>query len=101
MNGDISDYIDLMDTEPLPDELLENKETADIVRMALGQLDEKEQTTLGLVYRRSFGSRDYRTDGTYGKSCAQYSLQGKKFSPRQTRDWRVCDKQEYENETGK
>ncbi len=50
VNGDISEYIDLMDTEPLPDELLEKKETADTVRLALGQLDEKEQMTLRGMY---------------------------------------------------
>jgi RNA polymerase sigma-70 factor (ECF subfamily) len=50
VNGDISSYIGLMDDEPLPDELLENKETADTVRKALAQLGEKEQSVLRAKY---------------------------------------------------
>ncbi len=58
VDGDISAYLDVMDTEPLPDELLENKETADIVRMALGQLEEKEQTTLRAMYIEGLSARE-------------------------------------------
>ncbi|MGA2070093.1 MAG: RNA polymerase sigma factor [Sedimentisphaerales bacterium] len=58
VDGDISDYIDVMDTEPLPDELLENKETADIVRRALGQLDQKEQMTLRAMYIEGLSARE-------------------------------------------
>jgi len=58
VDGNISAYLDVMDTEPLPDELLENKETADIVRMALGQLEEKEQTTLRAMYIEGFSVRE-------------------------------------------
>ncbi|MCJ7728419.1 MAG: sigma-70 family RNA polymerase sigma factor [Sedimentisphaerales bacterium] len=50
VNGDISTYLDLIDTEPLPDELLENKETADIVRTALTQLDGRQQMVLRAKY---------------------------------------------------
>jgi RNA polymerase sigma-70 factor (ECF subfamily) len=50
VNGDISDYIDLIDAEPLPDELLERKETVDIVRTALSQLDDREQSVLRAKY---------------------------------------------------
>lgn len=50
VNGDISAYLDLMDDEPLPDELLESKETADTVRKALAQLEEKEQLVLRAKY---------------------------------------------------
>jgi RNA polymerase sigma-70 factor (ECF subfamily) len=50
LNGDINAYLDLIDAEPLPDELLEKKETADIVRLALTRLEEKEQTVLRAKY---------------------------------------------------
>jgi RNA polymerase sigma-70 factor (ECF subfamily) len=50
IDGDIYTYIELIDTEPLPDELLERKETADIVRTALTQLDEKQQVVLKAKY---------------------------------------------------
>jgi RNA polymerase sigma-70 factor, ECF subfamily len=58
VDGDISAYLDVMDTEPLPDELLENKETADIVRTALGQLEEKEQTALRAMYIDGLSARE-------------------------------------------
>jgi RNA polymerase sigma-70 factor (ECF subfamily) len=58
VDGDISAYLDVMDTEPLPDELLENKETADIVRTALGQLEEKEQTALRAMYIEGLSARE-------------------------------------------
>jgi RNA polymerase sigma-70 factor, ECF subfamily len=58
VDGDISAYLNVMDTEPLPDELLENKETADIVRTALGQLEEKEQMTLRAMYIEGLSARE-------------------------------------------
>jgi RNA polymerase sigma-70 factor (ECF subfamily) len=50
LDGDISTYFELIDAEPLPDELLEKKETADIVRTALLRLEEKEQSVLRAKY---------------------------------------------------
>jgi RNA polymerase sigma-70 factor (ECF subfamily) len=50
VDGDLDAYIELLDTGPLPDELLEKSETADTVRMALAALDEKEQTVLRAKY---------------------------------------------------
>jgi RNA polymerase sigma-70 factor (ECF subfamily) len=47
-----------MDSEPLPDEVLEKKETADTVRTALGQLDEKEQMTLRAMYIEGLSARE-------------------------------------------
>jgi len=49
-NGDLSTYLELIDTEPLPDELLENKETAEIVRTALSGLEDREQSVLRAKY---------------------------------------------------
>lgn len=48
--GELLKYLEAMDTQPLPDEILERKETADLVRMALSQLDEKEQAVLKSKY---------------------------------------------------
>ncbi len=48
--GDILKYLEAMDTQPLPEELLEQKENADLVRTALSQLDEKAQAVLKSKY---------------------------------------------------
>jgi len=50
LDGDISTYLEVIDTEPLPDELLEKKETADIVRTALAGLEDKQQSVLKAKY---------------------------------------------------
>ena len=50
VNGDISGYIETIDAEPLPDEILEQKETADIVRTALNRLQTKERAVLRAKY---------------------------------------------------
>ena len=49
-NGDISFYLEAIDTKPMPDEVLERKETAVLVRSALGRLESKEQTVLRTRY---------------------------------------------------
>jgi len=49
-NGDISRYLQTIDTEPLPDEILERRETAEMVRWALGRLKSKEQAVLRAKY---------------------------------------------------
>jgi len=50
VDGDISIYIELIDAEPLPDEILEKSETAEIVRNGLATLNDKEQTVLKAKY---------------------------------------------------
>ena len=50
VDGDISTYIETIDTKPLPDEVLEQKETAGIVRAALNRLPAKEQAVLRAKY---------------------------------------------------
>lgn len=50
VDGDISTYLETIDTKPLPDEVLEQKETAVIVRMALNRLPAKEQAALKAKY---------------------------------------------------
>jgi len=49
-NGDINYYLQTIDTEPLPDEVLEREETAEMVRSALNKLKSKEQAALRAKY---------------------------------------------------
>jgi len=49
-NGDIIKYLEVIDTELLPDEVLEQKETAQQVRAVLDRLDEKERAVLRARY---------------------------------------------------
>ena len=50
VNGDISRYLETIDNKPLPDEVLEQKETAAVVRKALNNMESKEQTVLRAKY---------------------------------------------------
>jgi RNA polymerase sigma factor (sigma-70 family) len=50
VDGDISSYVETIDTEPLPDEILERKETAGIVRAALDRLETRQQKVLKAKY---------------------------------------------------
>ncbi len=50
VNGEISSYLEAIDTRPLPDEVLERKETSVIVRSTLSKLENKEQTVLRAKY---------------------------------------------------
>ena len=58
VDGDISSYLEAIDSEPLPDEVLEQKETAVIVRSALQKLDGKEQAVLKTKYIEGLSARD-------------------------------------------
>jgi len=57
-NGDISRYLEAIDTKPLPDEVLEREETALLVRSALSRLESKEQTVLRARYIEGLLARD-------------------------------------------
>lgn len=57
-NGDISSYFAAIDTQPLPDEVLERQETALIVRSALSRLEPKEQAVLKAKYIEGLDARD-------------------------------------------
>ncbi len=57
IDGDISGYIDAIDSEPLPDEVLERKETAAVVRAALNRLASKEQQVLKAKYIEDLSAR--------------------------------------------
>jgi RNA polymerase sigma-70 factor (ECF subfamily) len=58
VNGDISSYLQTIDSEPLPDEVLEQKETAVVVRRALSRLESKEQAVLKTKYVEGLSARD-------------------------------------------
>jgi len=57
-NGDISRYLEAIDTRPLPNEVLEREETAVLARSALGRLKSKEQTVLRARYIEGLPARD-------------------------------------------
>jgi len=57
-NGDISHYLETIDTRLLPDEVLERRETVEIVRMALDRLKSKEQSVLKAKYVEGLAARD-------------------------------------------
>ena len=58
VDGDISNYIETIDSEPLPDEVLEQKETAAVVKSALARLASKEQAVLRAKYIEGLTARD-------------------------------------------
>lgn len=58
VDGDISCYLDSIDTEPLPDEILEQKETAELVKAAMGRLESKEQAVLRGKYLEGLSARE-------------------------------------------
>jgi RNA polymerase sigma-70 factor (ECF subfamily) len=58
VNGDISYYLEVIDTKPLPNEVLERKETAELVRSALSRLESKEQAILRAKYIEGLLARD-------------------------------------------
>ena len=57
IDGDISSYLEVIDSEPLPEEVLERQETAEIVRAALGKLKSKEQEVLKAKYIEGLPAR--------------------------------------------
>ena len=58
VDGDISHYLETIDSEPLPDEVLERKETAVIVQSALSRLENKEQDVLRAKYIENLSACD-------------------------------------------
>lgn len=57
VKGNINRYLEAIDTKPLPDEVLERKETAVIVRSALSRLESKEQALLRAKYIEGLSAR--------------------------------------------
>jgi len=58
VDGDIRSYVEMIDSEPLPDEVLEQKETAAVVRTALDRLTSKEQAVLRAKYIEGLSASD-------------------------------------------
>jgi RNA polymerase sigma-70 factor (ECF subfamily) len=58
VNGNISSYLNAIDTRPLPDEVLERKETVAAVRSAFSKLESKEQAILRAKYIEGLPARD-------------------------------------------
>ena len=58
VDGDISGYLETIDSEPLPDEVLERKETAAVVKAALSRLASKEQNVLRAKYIEGLSARN-------------------------------------------
>lgn len=50
IDGDLNGYLEKIDAEPLPDEILEQRQTARIVRRALNSLEIRERKVLELKY---------------------------------------------------
>ena len=58
INGDISRYFEAIDTKPLPDEVLERREMAEIVHSALGGLESREKAVLEAKYVEELSAGD-------------------------------------------
>lgn len=58
VNGNISRYLEVIDTRPLPREVLEQEETVEVVRSALSRLESKEQAILRAKYIKGLPARD-------------------------------------------
>lgn len=58
INGDISRYLEVIDVKPLPDEVLERQEMAEIVRSALDRLESKEKAVLKAKYIEELSAND-------------------------------------------
>jgi RNA polymerase sigma-70 factor (ECF subfamily) len=58
VNGDMIKYLEVIDTKLLPDEVLEQKETAQQVRTVLNGLNENERAVLRARYLEDIAIRD-------------------------------------------
>lgn len=56
-DGQLLKYLEVVDSSPLPDAVLEHKETAGLVRKALSQLPDKEQVVLKEKYLQDRSAR--------------------------------------------
>ena len=57
VNGDITTWLNIIDTQPLPDEVLEKRETAEVVRKTLNGLEAKERDVLKAKYIEDLSAR--------------------------------------------
>jgi RNA polymerase sigma-70 factor (ECF subfamily) len=56
-DGQLLQYLEVMDSTPMPDAILEQQETAALVREGLSQLNEKERTVLKDKYLEDLSAR--------------------------------------------
>ncbi|MFZ9011553.1 MAG: RNA polymerase sigma factor [Anaerohalosphaeraceae bacterium] len=56
-DGQLLQYLEVMDSTPMPDTVLEQQETAALVREGLSQLNEKERTVLKDKYLEDLSAR--------------------------------------------
>lgn len=56
-NGDLLEHLQKLDSQPLPDEILERQETADCVRKAMDSLAPQERDVLAAKYQQDLSVR--------------------------------------------
>ena len=96
-NGDISRYLETIDTKLLPDEVLEREETVALVRSALGRLKSKEQTVLRARYIEGLLTSDIAGDMGITEKAVHSLLYRARISLRQElkRTASLYDKGQY------
>jgi len=82
-NGNISSYLNAIDTRPLPDEVLERKETVAAIRLALRRLESKEQAILKAKYIKGLPARDIAQQMSITEKAVHSLLYRAKISLRQ------------------
>jgi RNA polymerase sigma-70 factor (ECF subfamily) len=83
VDGDISSHLELIDSKPLPNEVLERKETSAIVHSALSRLESKEQVILKAKYIEEFSARDIAQQMSITEKAVHNLLYQAKISLRQ------------------
>jgi RNA polymerase sigma-70 factor (ECF subfamily) len=97
VNGELGRYFDAIDTMLLPDEVLERKETAEIVRTALGKLESKEETVLRAKYIEGLPVREIAVEMKMTEKAVHSLLFRAKISLREKlRHVTVVNKQGHE-----
>lgn len=96
-NGELGRYFEAIDAKLLPDEVLERKETAAIVRTALGTLESKEETVLRAKYIEGLPAREIAVEMKMTEKAVHSLLYRAKISLREKlRHVTVIDKQGQE-----
>ena len=83
VNGELGRYFNAIDTMLLPDEVLERKETAEIVRTALGKLESKEETVLRAKYIEGLPVREIAVEMKMTEKAVHSLLYRAKISLRE------------------
>ncbi len=97
VNGDISSYIDEIDTKPLPDEIIERQETADIVRWALERLESDEKEVLMAKYFEGLLTDEIARKMQTTEKTVQNLLYRARLSFRKTLGQKITEKNERLN----